>query len=170
MTDVDSPVRIGIIGAGRIAVDGHVQAIREAGGIVAALADIVPGRAQRYADALGIPLAYEYAANMLASDAIDAIDICTPPAAHYRDVMAALNAGYPVYLEKPPALNQMEMRIMADLARQKNLTLLTGTNQVFYPAVQVVKGMMDRGEMGQVYLVECHKTIRRFRSEERRVG
>ena len=162
MTDLNSPVRIGILGTGRIAVDGHVQAIREAGGIVAALADIVPGRAKRHALSLDIPHAYESAAEMLGSGVIDALDVCTPPASHYKDVMSALAAGFPVYLEKPPALNQAEMRSMAEMAKLKNLTLLTGTNQVFHPAVQFIKGMIDRGEMGRIYLVECHKTIRRF--------
>ncbi len=162
MTDGSTPIRVGILGTGRIAVDGHVQAIREAGGVVAALADIVPGRAQRHAQALGVPLAFHSSMEMLCSGAVDVIDICTPPVSHFSEVMAALDAGFPVYLEKPPAMNQSEMRLMADAARTRGLPLITGTNQVFHPSVQFVKGMIDRGEMGEIYVVECHKTIRRF--------
>lgn len=156
------PVRVGILGTGRIAVDSHVQSIREAGGVVTALADIAPGRAERFARSLDVPLAFGNGADMIRSGAIDAVDICTPPASHYGDVMAALAAGLPVYLEKPPAMDQAEMRAMADAARSAGVPLVTGTNQVFHPAVQFIKGMIDRGEMGEVYVVECHKTIRRF--------
>ena len=81
---------------------------------------------------------------------------------HRAEVTAALEAGLPVYLEKPPAMNQAEMLEMARLAEQKGLLLQTGTNHVFHPSVQFVKGLIDRGEMGTVYAVELHKTIRRF--------
>jgi predicted dehydrogenase len=159
---MSNPVRVGILGTGRIAVDAHIHAIREAGGIVAALADIAPGRAQRFARSLGVPLSFESSADMIQSGAIDAMDICTPPASHCAEVMAALAAGLPVYLEKPPAMNQAEMRRMADASRAAGIPLVTGTNHVFHPAVQLVRGLIDRGEMGEIYVVECHKTIRRF--------
>jgi len=155
-------IRIGILGTGRIAVDTHVRAIREAGGDVAALADIVPGRARRYAERLGVPRSYDTLEAMIADRAIDAVDVCTPPAFHLPAVLTALDAGLPVYLEKPPAMNQSEMRRMAERSIDTGIPLVAGTNQIFYPDVQAVRRMIDRGELGEIYLAECQKTIRRF--------
>ncbi len=157
-----SPARVGIVGAGRIAVDTHIRAIREAGGMVVALADVVPGRAARFAAQFNIPHAYESAAALLASGVADALDICTPPVFHAKTARSALEAGVPVYLEKPPVMNHGEMRSLCEVSRQTGVPLVTGTNQIHYPAVKYVHGMLDRGELGEVYLLECRKTVRRF--------
>lgn len=162
MCKSEAPIRVGILGAGRIAVDTHVRAIREAGGVVSALADIAPGRAARFASRFDIPHAFESVEALLASGVVDALDICTPPVSHAEAALYALAAGYPVYLEKPPAMNQREMCAMCEMSRNSGIPLVTGTNQVHYPAVQYVRGMLDRGELGEVYCLACHKTIRRF--------
>ena len=155
-------IRVGILGTGRIAVDTHVRAIREAGGEVAALADIAPGRAERYANRLGVARHYETLEAMIADGVVDAVDVCTPPAFHLPAVLTALDAGLPVYLEKPPAMNQYEMRRMAERSIETGIPLVAGTNQIFYPDVQAVRRMIGRGELGEIYLAECQKTIRRF--------
>ncbi|MBP7401765.1 MAG: Gfo/Idh/MocA family oxidoreductase [Clostridia bacterium] len=160
--DKRNPVRIGILGTGRIAVDAHVRDIRAAGGTVAAMADTAPGRAARHAQLLGVPAAFLSLDDMLRSGTIDAVDVCTPPVTHLPAVLAALDAGCPVYLEKPPAMNRREMETMAAASVRAGLPLVTGTNQVFYPAVRFAKAMIDSGEAGIIYAVECHKTIRRF--------
>jgi len=156
------PIRVGILGTGRIAVDTHVRAIREAGGEVAAFADISPGRAERFAARLGVPRHYETLEAMIAEGEIDAVDVCTPPVSHLPAVLTALDAGLPVYLEKPPAMNQSEMRRMAERSVETGIPLVAGTNQIFYPDIQAVRRMIDRGELGEIYLAECQKTIRRF--------
>jgi len=55
----ERPMRVGIIGTGRIGVDGHVPQCRQAGAELVALADVVPGRAARFAEQLDVPHAFD---------------------------------------------------------------------------------------------------------------
>jgi hypothetical protein len=58
--------RVGIVGAGRVGVDWHLPNIRAAGGEVIALADVVPGRAARFAAQHHIPYAFDRYSDLLA--------------------------------------------------------------------------------------------------------
>src|SRR5690606_33177254 len=66
------------------------------------------GKAKDYALRHQVPKWYNDA-NQLINDAdINAIYIATPPSSHYEYAMAAMQAGKPVYLEKPMTLNYEE--------------------------------------------------------------
>lgn len=156
-----TPLRVGIIGAGRVGVDWHLPDIREAGGEVAALADVVPGRAARYAEARGVPYAFENYRELLALDAVDAVAVCTPPVSHHEIAVAALRAGKPVYLEKPPAMNATEMAEITAVARETGTLLMSGSNSIYFRETQALKRAIDGGELGEIYYVEALKCLRR---------
>ena len=63
--------RVGIVDAGRVGVDWHLPDIRAAGGEVIALADVVPGRAARFAARHGIPHAFDRYPDLLALPELD---------------------------------------------------------------------------------------------------
>ena len=154
-------VRIGIIGAGRVGMDWQLPDIREAGGDVIALADVVEGRAARFAGRLDIPHAYDDYRELLAMPEVDAVSICTPPVSHKEIAVAAFQAGKHVYLEKPPAMNEAEMACIVQAQRASGKALLAGSNGVYHNEIQILKRHIDRGELGEIYLVECITTSRR---------
>jgi predicted dehydrogenase len=155
------PVRIGIIGAGRVGVDWQLPDIRAAGGEAVALADSVPGRAARFAAEKGIPHAFDDLAALFALPGLEAVTVCTPPSTHAEISVAALRAGKHVYLEKPPTMNEPEMRRVADAAAETGRLVLVGSNAVYWDEIQFLKRAIDRGELGEIYLVECISTSRR---------
>jgi len=154
-------VKIGIIGAGRVGVDWQLPDIRTAGGNVIGLADVVEGRAARFAAQLDIPYAFDDYRELLALEGLEAVSICTPPFNHEEIAVAAVQAGKHVYLEKPPTMNEAEMQHIADVAAETGGIMLVGSNAVYQNEIQVLKRAIDRGELGDIYLVECITTSRR---------
>src|SRR6187549_2294978 len=80
-------------------------------------------RAQDYARRHNVPKWYDDA-NMLINDPdINAIYIATPPSSHESYTLAAIEAGKPVYVEKPMAMNYATASNMANTAAAKNIKL-----------------------------------------------
>jgi predicted dehydrogenase len=94
-------MRLGLVGAGWIAVD-HVAAIERLGGAeIVAVCDLDRGRARETApDGANVYKRWE---DLLAEEALDTVFVCTPPLAHRGPTIAALERGLHVYLEKPIA-------------------------------------------------------------------
>lgn len=154
-------VRVGIIGTGRVGIDWHLPDIRAAGGEVIALADVVPGRAARFAAQHGVPHAYDDYLDLLDVEQVDVVAICTPPYTHAEIAVAAVQAGKHLYLEKPPAMNEAEMVQIAQAIRRSGRLAMTGSNRIYEGEVQALKRRIDAGELGYIYLVECLKLLRR---------
>lgn len=95
-------LRTGIIGAGWIG-RRHAETIgQHADAEVSAVCDVDPERAAQVAG-LSDALVFSDWRQMLDSAALDALWICTPPLTHAAPAVAALDAGLPLYLEKPVA-------------------------------------------------------------------
>jgi predicted dehydrogenase len=106
-----SPVRLGLVGCGRIAERGYLPALARVRAVeLVAVADPVEARCASAAP--GIPC-YESASALLAETAVDAIVLATPAAAHLADARVAARAGVPTLVEKPPAPS---LRDAAELA------------------------------------------------------
>ncbi|MBN1581802.1 MAG: Gfo/Idh/MocA family oxidoreductase [Anaerolineae bacterium] len=153
--------RVGIVGAGRVGVDWHLPDIRAAGGEVIALADMVPGRASRFAAQHGISYAFDRYPDLLALPEVEVVAVCTPPHAHAEIAIAAVEAGKHLYLEKPPAMDESEMARIVQAVRRAGVLAMTGPNHIYESEVQALKRHIDAGTLGHVYLVECLKRLRR---------
>jgi predicted dehydrogenase len=98
-----APLRLGLVGCGRLAELGYARAARAAAGIeVVAVSD--PDRARRglVAELLGAS-AHAQLDELLAASAPDAIVVCTGPEQHEEAATAVAEAGLPALVEKPPA-------------------------------------------------------------------
>jgi predicted dehydrogenase len=92
-------VRIGLIGAGAIA-RRHLGVLAALDGVeVAAVCDSGPARAESLAAGATVYGTWQG----LLEHPLDAVFVCTPPAAHAEPAIAALRQGMAVYLEKPLA-------------------------------------------------------------------
>jgi predicted dehydrogenase len=101
---VTTPVRLGLVGAGRLAQVGYVPAAAAAHDVaLTAVAEPDPLRRGRVAALAGGVPAFPDAGALLAGAEVDALVLATPAAAHLADARAAASAGLPVLVEKPPA-------------------------------------------------------------------
>jgi predicted dehydrogenase len=160
MTAPDLPIRFGIIGVGRIAVDAHLPCLRQAGAEVLALADVVPGRAARFAKELGVPHAFDDYRALLALPGLDAVSICSPIHAHQENALAAFAAGKHVFMEKPPAWDAAQMERITAAGRQAGKLLWVGSHSVYHQEIQELRRLIKRGELGEIYFAhirECER-------------
>ena len=119
------------------------------------------GRARAYAREFGGVAAYgDYAAALKDSRARAAI-VCTPHDRHVDDVLAALEAGRHVLVEKPLARTLEEADRMIDAAARAGRVLMTAENFRFMPAFRWVRSALDGGMLGD--LRELHLVARGWR-------
>ena len=106
------------------------------------------------------PLLFKRWEDMLASDAVDAVIICTPNALHAGQAAAALRAGKHALCEKPVALECDQARDLADAVRQSDRVFAAGYELRSADVVRVARELIVRGEIGEVLMV----TVRFYRS------
>jgi myo-inositol 2-dehydrogenase / D-chiro-inositol 1-dehydrogenase len=115
-------VAVGMVGAGAVATR-HVRTLLAMGGVrVAAVADPAIERARLLAGQAGAT-AYASHLDMLERERLDAVYVCVPPFAHGPPELAAIDAGLPLFVEKPVAIDlDTAERIAARLAGRPLLT------------------------------------------------
>jgi D-galactose 1-dehydrogenase len=151
------PIRIAIVGYGKIAKDQHVPAIAADPRFV--LAAVVSPRAP--ADA-GVPLfpSIEAMLDAMAGD-LDAVAICTPPTVRLTVARAAFAAGLDVLLEKPPAATLGEIEEMERLGREAVRTLFTAWHSQHAPAVTGAKAALA-GKTVRALKISWHEDVRKW--------
>lgn len=101
-----APLRTAVVGTGGIARSTHLPALRtlaaEGEVDVVAAVDVDPVAARALADEAGIGYTSADLDAMLAEVRPDLVVLCTPPAVHREQAVAALRAGAWVWCEKPP--------------------------------------------------------------------
>ncbi|MEU6844303.1 Gfo/Idh/MocA family oxidoreductase [Streptomyces sp. NPDC046716] len=101
-----TPLRTAVVGAGGIARGSHLPALRtlaeEGGTEIVAAVDVDDAAVRSLAEEFAIPYASTDLDAMLAEVRPDLVVLCTPPAVHREQSVAALKAGAWVWCEKPP--------------------------------------------------------------------
>ena len=88
--------------------------------------------------------------DIIYSDKIDTVDICTPNIYHYETAKKAILAGKNVYCEKPLAVNYAQARELADLAREKGVLCQMVFNNRFIGPVMKAKELILEGRLGRI--------------------
>lgn len=154
-------LRVALIGAGQIARVSHIPAYRSMEGVeIVGVSDTNLESAKKLAGEYGIPYAAQSHLELLEECRPDAVSVCVPNKFHYPIVMDALNAGSHVMCEKPPAISYEEAKKMADAAKKKGLILTYDFHFRHGKNVSLMKEMIRRGELGQIYFARA-KWLRR---------
>ena len=104
---------------------------------------------------------------LLADPELDAVVIATPVVTHYELAKQALSAGKHVFVEKPQAQSSAEAEELAALAQEQGLVLMPGYLLLYHPALQRLKEVIDRGELGDVlYLYGNPQNLGQIRRDE----
>jgi predicted dehydrogenase len=89
--------------------------------------------------------------DLLKDPAIDLIIVATPVSTHFELARQALLAGKHVLVEKPMAANTAEADVLIELADSKGLKLMVDHTFVYTGAVQKIKELVSRKELGDLY-------------------
>lgn len=123
------PLRVGIVGLGKIAREEHIPALRANG----AFELVAAASTHHTMDAL--PVFSSIEAMLDAVPGIDAVAVCTPPQAHYAPAKHALLAGKHVLMEKPPCPTLDEFDELVELAASRKRSLYQTWHARETPAV-----------------------------------
>ncbi len=142
------PVRIGVIGAGRIGTSHATLLRREVPGArLVAVADAFPVAAARLAEALGVR-AHATPADLLADDGIEAVVIAASSVAHAELITAAAEAGKAVFCEKPAGMTLAEIDGGIAATRAAGVAFQVGFNRRFAPEFAQARTLVDSGAIG----------------------
>ena len=127
------PLRIGILGAARIAERAVVEPAAALGHEIVAVGARDLGRAEAYAAEHGIARAYGSYDEVLADPAVEVVYNPSPNSEHVRWTLAALAAGKHVLSEKPFASNAAEARLVAARPNPSGLVVFEGFHHRYHP-------------------------------------
>jgi len=144
------PLRIGILGAARIAPMALVRPARQVPGVeVAAVAARDPERARRFAKRHGVPRVHESYEALVADESLDAVYNPLPNSHHAEWSIRALEAGRHVLCEKPLASNAAEAQRMAEAAERTGRHLVEAFHWRYHPLAARMREVV-RNEIGEV--------------------
>lgn len=149
---VQEKIRVGVVGAGRIAHMVHVPSLKLCPGIcdVLAVASRTEEKASVFAAQWGIPRAYADWRALLADPAIDAVVICVPSGSTATVAKAAVAAGKHVLCEKPLALSYAEAREVEGAASGSTPVHMIAFTFRFVPALRYLKRLVTEGHFGEI--------------------
>ena len=142
-------VRLGIVGAGNIAplnVRGYLADERCD---VVALCEPRVDKGKALAAEWGIPRCYEDLDDLLADEALDAVEILTPTHLHHAHALAALRAGKHVSCQKPLTNTVGEARELVEAARSVNRFLRVSECYCHYPPLVRAREIVASGAIGE---------------------
>jgi predicted dehydrogenase len=147
-------LRIGILGASRIAEKAIVDPAEELGHRLVAVAARDPLRAQAFADKYGVERVLASYQDVISDPGVDVIYNPLANALHAPWNLAAVEAGKPVLTEKPYARDRAEAARVAAAAEPSGVTVMEGFHYLFHPAMRRVLELTGEGTLGELRRVE----------------
>jgi myo-inositol 2-dehydrogenase / D-chiro-inositol 1-dehydrogenase len=148
-----SPVRVGVLGVGRIGrMHADLLARLVDGATVTRVYDADAPAAEAIAAQLGVPAARD-AGELLRADDVDAVAICSSTPTHASLVQAAAAAGCAIFCEKPVSLDLEEVDRALLAVERAGVPFQIGFNRRFDPGHESVREAVRSGAIGEPHLV-----------------
>ena len=149
-----STIRWGIIGCGDVTERKSGPGFQKADGssLVAVMrrnSDLAKDYARRH----NVPKWYNDAIALIVDPDIDAVYIATPPSSHKEYALLAAQAGKPVYVEKPMAINTAECQAMIDACQKANVLLFVAYYRRSLERFLKIKELIDANVIGDIRCV-----------------
>lgn len=156
--DTSKKLRVGIIGTGWIA-EPHAEAYKRCPDVeIVALADLIPGKAAKFAEDRGIPNAKIYNSHkeMLDDESLqlDAVSVCTYNCQHEPCTTYALKKGVHVMLEKPMCVTLEEAIAICKAEKESGKIVSVGFQPRFDENMKMIKKIVESGELGDIYYIQ----------------
>jgi myo-inositol 2-dehydrogenase/D-chiro-inositol 1-dehydrogenase len=151
---MNTPIRFGVIGAGRIGkIHAENLARRIPGATVTAIADPMVESAQEVAARLGIPACYADYHAILNDPAIEAVAICSSTNTHAQIIIEAAQAGKQIFCEKPIAYDLARIDAALAAVEKAGVKLQIGFNRRFDPNFRKVRDLVAAGKIGEAQIL-----------------
>jgi predicted dehydrogenase len=148
------PLRIGILGAARIAELSIVKPAQATGSRLVAIAARDVARAGDFAEQHGVERVVAGYQELVDDPEIDVVYNPLPNGLHGRWNLAAVRAGKHVLSEKPFAANAEEARMVRDAAAGTSLVVAEAFHYLYHPITHRLHEILANGELGNLLGVE----------------
>lgn len=153
MTKLTNPGTVAFIGCGNIA-HVHMRFLQKVGYHVNAICDMSQVRVELFGEQYGINKQYTNVEQLFMEEKPSIVHILTPPHTHYSLIMAALNAGCNVLVEKPLCQTLTEYRDIVRLAEERGLLVSVDHTRVYNPMISKLREQVKSGKLGQLVKME----------------
>jgi predicted dehydrogenase len=154
---VSEPLRVAVVGLGYWGPNLLRNLVELPDAEVVTMCDAQTERLEHWGrryPAIGRTTSY---VDVLSDDRVEAVVIATPVSSHFELASRALRFGKHTFVEKPLAASSEEAEELVRLARRAGRVLMPGHTFLYSPPVVLVKEMIDRGDLGEIYFVSSSR-------------
>ncbi len=128
-------------------------------GKVVGVFDIIPAVSQKLIEQHNVPetRVYSSLAEAVEDTNVDAVFIGTPDNEHVLPVVAALQAGKHVYIEKPMAITLEDCDAIINVAKESTQIFYLGMNLRHSPVHEKMHQILDSGKLGKLLTIEANE-------------
>lgn len=147
-------IKLGIVGIGWVALTDYLpslgsDALRDRVELTA-VCDVAAERAREVGERYGAAEVWTDLDEMLRRTAAEAIALFTPIPLHYRQAVAAIEAGKQLYIQKTMTTTYAEASDLIDRAGRKGVLLCASPGQMLDPAHKAAQQLLAGGSLGKV--------------------
>ena len=153
-TESKDPVRVGVIGCGRIGIV-HLGAINKAPGVVPVIvSNPTVSKAEDAAKKFGVPKFTSDAMEVITNPDVEAVWICSPSQFHADQIKACAANGKHVFCEKPIATDLAETVEAINACNEAGVKLMIGLQRRFDPNFLRVRRAVEDKEVGDTIIIK----------------
>ncbi|MCX7771838.1 MAG: Gfo/Idh/MocA family oxidoreductase [Clostridia bacterium] len=148
-------IRVGVIGLG-IICHTHIKGILASQDAeLVAISDVREEALKAIGDQYGVPETHRFSSfvELLRSEEVDAVTICTPNDTHYDIVRNAIKYKKPFALEKPVTLNYKEAEELCKMADEAGVANMVCFSYRYKAAARFARWLVQSGALGKLYHV-----------------
>ena len=143
-------MKVGIIGAGRIAANMAKTLNGMDDAVAYAIAARNLDRAQKFAKEWGFEKAYGSYEELVNDPEVELIYIATPHPFHIEHAKLCITHGKPVLCEKPFTVNAAGAKEVFDLAKEKEVFITEAIWTRYLPSRKIIDDIIASGEIGEL--------------------
>jgi myo-inositol 2-dehydrogenase/D-chiro-inositol 1-dehydrogenase len=153
------PVRVGVIGCGRVTQERHLPALQSLSSAkVVAVADVDANRLAMVANRFQVVRRATDFRTLVDDPDIDALAVCVPAQRHVVVALSALAAGKHLLIEKPLAIDLDECDLLIEKAAESTSKVTVGFNLRWHRLLREGREMIRRGDLGEIELIRTTLT------------
>lgn len=154
----DKLIKWGMIGCGNVTEKKSAPSFNKiADSKLVAVGNRTPAKAKDYADRHGVQAWYKNPMDVIQDPEVDIVYIATPPGSHPGYALEAINAGKPVYIEKPMARTWEECRIINEAATKRGIPVYVAYYRRSLEYFIKVKKIIDSGTLGRILSISMQQ-------------
>ena len=149
--------KVALIGCGMIAEGIYIPEMKNIPEAeLVAVCDILPERAEAYAQRFNVPNWYTSIDELLEKGDFEILMNVTSIQAHHEINMKALKAGKHLYSQKPVGITVDEVTAQIEAAKAAGVKYSASPIHMIRRDIQLVRKLINDGVIGKVSMVRCH--------------